>query len=231
MIESYTLHSRQRELVAPALQRARILVYGTGMLGSWTAIALARITEYVEVWDGGDMVEDVNLGTQAYSDADVGRPKGDSLCNKLLGFNVMAVDKLFPPVNYRPKASYFALQGQSLPDVVIACADSMDARRNGEAWAFGHSVPLFIDTRARGLEATILTVTMAEHNRYSIELPSDDAIEPVPCGQNGTAFVGMFVAARVASILNCYFRDGIGSIPYQESWNVERNVPINIVYR
>ena len=226
-MDSYTIHSRQHELIAPRLRDSSILIYGAGMLGSWTSLALARLAQHVEVWDGGDFVEDVNIGTQAYSDIDVGLPKGAALCNKMQGFNVSAVDRMFPPAD-----RFSMVPTPHTYDVVVACADTMDARGEGEAWAFRHTIPLFIDTRARGLEATIITVMFGEHDRYVAALPSDEDIEPIPCGQNGTAFVGMFVASRVASLLNIYFREGnADTLPLRESWNVERGILIAAEHR
>lgn len=227
MIETSTLHSRQHQLIAQGLRDANVLIYGAGMLGSWTAHALARVAHSITVFDGEDTVEDVNIGTQAYTDMDIGQPKGEALAMHIGGLpNYDTVPALFPNTDRRPVTIW------GTPDIVVACADSMEARARGSEWCYRKQVPLFIDTRARGLEATVITVSGdQEYREYASTLPTDDEIDDVPCGQNGTAFVGMFVASRVASICNIFMREGIANLPKQESWNVERGLIITRVER
>ena len=216
-----TLYSRQHLLIADRLRSADVLIYGAGMLGSWTAHALARVANSVTIYDGADTVEDVNLGTQAYNPLDVGVLKGSAL-ELNIGFGIASIPARFP-------------EGETsnlVPNILVSCADSMDARARGSEWCFRKQVSLFIDTRARGLEATIITVSGDhEYRRYASNLPSDDQIEDVPCGQNGTAFVGMFVASRVASICNIFCREGVKYLPSRETWNVERGLIIERVER
>ena len=193
------------------------------MLGSWVTHALARMVERVELWDGGDMVEEGNIGNQAYCEADVGAHKGMALHTHMLGLPINTIGKPFPPT---------AVQRVGVsPSVVVACADSMASRRAGAEWCRLMDIPLFIDTRASGLDATIITVMRGEYDRYLSELPSDDQLEGIPCGATGTAFVGMFVASRVASLIDAWVDHTPDTIPIRESWNVRRAVPYEIEWR
>lgn len=212
--------SRQRQLIHPKAAEYSVLIYGAGMLGSWTTHALARMVDTVTIWDGEDVVEVENIGSQAYCEVDIGEPKGEALMLALNGMRVWHRAERFPLAD-------IAIP----PDIIIACADSMQARRDGAEWSGSNGTPLFIDTRAQGLEATIITVGPKEYGDYLGDLPSDDDMPAIPCGERGTAFVGMFVASRVASIVNIYAAHGLNAIPKRETWNVQQAVPFGIERR
>ena len=214
--------SRQHQLLAPNTPKLRVLVYGAGMLGSWVTHALARMVEEVVVWDGGDHVEEGNIGNQAYNELDVGGYKASALQLSLGGLRVQVRNEMFPSL---------LGPGEPVPNIVVACADSMASRYEGAAWCRREKVPLFIDTRASGLDATIITVLTGEYDRYMADLPSDDQLEGVPCGATGTAFVGMFMASRVASLIDTWVDHKPTAIPIRESWNVYRAIPYEIKWR
>ena len=224
MISDNDKLSRQHVLLAPNTPKMRVIVYGAGMLGSWVTHALARMVELVDVWDGGDEVEEGNIGNQAYNELDVGGLKATALQLSLAGLYVGARHAMFPD----PSRS---LAPDPIPNIVVACADSMASRRAGAEWCDRRTVPLFIDTRASGLDATIITVLPGEYDSYLAKLPTDDELEGVPCGATGTAFVGMFVAARVASIIDMWVDHTPDTIPIRESWNVYRAIPYEIERR
>lgn len=213
--------SRQHKLLAPNTPKLSVLIYGAGMLGSWTAHAIVRMVERVDLWDGEDFVEPGNVGNQAYSESDVEEPKSVALRGHLLGLPLVPVQESFPP----------SREVIPFPNVVIACADSMIARRQGAEWCRQTGVSLFIDTRASGLDATIITVLRDEYEGYVRDLPTDDELEGIPCGATGTAFVGMFVAARVASIIDTWADHRPDAIPIRESWHVGRAIPYEIEWR
>ena len=213
--------SRQHKLLAPNTPKLRVLIYGAGMLGSWTAHALVRMVERVQLWDGGDTVEEGNIGNQAYCEADVGYYKSSALHGHLIGLPLASVEYPFPPTDGI----------STVPNVVVACADSMESRRAGAEWCQRMDIPLFIDTRASGLDATIITVLRDEYEGYVRDLPTDDELEGIPCGATGTAFVGMFVAARVASIIDTWADHTPNTIPIREAQHVGRAIPYEIEWR
>ena len=222
MISDNDKLSRQHALLAPNTPKMRVLIYGAGMLGSWVVHALARMVEEVVVWDGGDHVEEGNIGNQAYNELDVGEFKAVALVLAMAGLPVRAKHAMFPELLGRH---------ERVPNIVVACADSMASRRAGASWCHDMKVPLFIDTRASGLDATIITVLPGEYDRYLAALPNDDELEGVPCGATGTAFVGMFVAARVASLIDTWVDHDQTAIPIRESWNVRQAVRYETSWR
>ena len=224
MISDNDRFSRQHVLLAPNTPKLRVLVYGAGMLGSWGVHALARMVEEVVVWDGADRVEEGNVGNQAYNELDVGEFKAGALALSMAGLRVRVRHDMFPD----PQGS---LVPEPTPNIVVACADSMASRRTGAEWCQDKNVSLFIDTRASGLDATIITVLPGEYGRYLSELPTDDELEGVPCGATGTAFVGMFVASRVAGLVDTLVDHTPDAIPIRESWNGWLAIPYEIERR
>ena len=76
---------------------------------------------------------------------------------------------------------------------------------------------MFIDCRVLAETAAVACVAASESgmrgtelaNRYGsylARLPSDDEVPPLACGERGTAYVGMWLAARVAATINNWCR-------------------------
>jgi molybdopterin/thiamine biosynthesis adenylyltransferase len=209
MITSDARLSRQSEIINDDMQNTHILIAGCGMLGSWTAHALTRAVETVTLFDGHDEVEVVNTGNQAYHEGDVGLPKGEAIQSHLIGLDVRTVAQKFPTREGLPAGV----------QVVVSCVDDLTARKKIARWCHDHAVPLFIDTRAQGEVAAVLTCETAhQYDTYIASVPTEAEVEDVPCGGTGTAYVGMFVAARVAGLINAYFR-GL-KLPKLEVWHV-----------
>jgi tRNA A37 threonylcarbamoyladenosine dehydratase len=192
MIREHERMSRQGGLISAGLRDATILQAGAGMLGSWTALALARVARSVHVWDP-DVVEAVNVGTQAYDSPHIGLPKAYMLTDIARALPLTGHVGLFPTDELH------------LCDAVVSCVDSMSARRDIAKWAQAEDT-LFVDSRVHGDVAVVLVVPPASIQRYlDSECPSDaDTPEP-ECGMTGTAYVGMFVASQVVAKLNAYY--------------------------
>lgn len=168
-----TLEVRQHQLLAPSLRDIGALVFGAGMLGSWTVLSLARMLKRVDVWDY-DRVSEENLGTQAYTQAhlvdysgdddefreDIGMLKAQALEDLCYGLPVHGHPTKAPPdLNKEYLASSWPGRCLDLStSVVVCCVDSIAARRECAEWAEANDVPLFIDTRALGELAVIYPV-------------------------------------------------------------------------
>ena len=193
--------SRQSQLIAPRLRDANVLIGGVGMLGSFTALALARCTHEVIVFDP-DVVEDVNTGNQAYNGSQVGVAKAEALESLAYGLPLSGKRSIFP-IEEEPTA---LLQDASRPLIVVSGADSFRVRGDLANYARHHGAEVFVDTRAMGELCIVCIVPQHLIPRYlDEEMRRDDEVPDVPCGYNGTSYCGMYVAARVTAGLNAYF--------------------------
>lgn len=219
-----TVASRQSQIILPGARDATVVIAGAGMLGSWTAHALVRMCQQVTVYDGEDTVEDVNTGNQAYNGMHVDMGKGEALSLSLYGLPLEPVAKLFPePTTLPPLAS------QGRWNVVVSCVDDLQARSAIAQWAMDYRADLFIDTRAQGETAAVLCIPLAgpfgddRLTNYLRAIPEESEVEDVACGMTGTAFVGMWVAQRVAMSINNHYRgvDNPAKIVYHVGQGIE----------
>ena len=214
-----TVASRQSQIILPGARDATVVIAGAGMLGSWTAHALARMCAKVVLFDGADLVEDVNTGNQAFNGMHVGMGKGEALGTSLYGLPYEQVPELFP----------FPYDGPC--NVVVSCVDNLQSRRDIAAWAASTpGVELFIDTRAQGETAAVLCMPLSPEIRdtvrldaYLQDIPKENEVEDVACGMTGTAFVGMWVAQRVAMSINNFYRgvDNPAKLVYHVGQGIE----------
>lgn len=222
MVSQYEKYIRQHALIHPHTQQATGWVIGVGMLGSWTAHALARMLRQVVVWDD-DKVGNENVGCQAYSEVEIGVPKTEAIAVSLSGLGVETMGR-FPgkPRDWPPLGL--------LPQVVVSCVDSLEGRRDIAKFVKTLVRPpernvLFVDTRALAEMATVVCVTEPEQFAWYLDdLPNEKDTIDVLCGGEGTAFVGMWVASTVAALVNGYFR-GV-TPPRKLVWHVGLNQQI-----
>lgn len=200
--------SRQANIIHDDLMNAVVLLVGTGMLGGWTAQALARCTSLVHIVDG-DTVEAVNSGNQPYNALHAGQPKVGALAGSLTGFPVAATHDLFDGGAFtkdRLLDDDLLTPGHERKLIVVSGVDSFVPRGQLAEWARDQGADVFVDTRALGNTAAVFIVPNTHIQYYLDHEMMDDADTPeLPCGFNGTAGVGMYVASQVYSYLNSYF--------------------------
>ena len=208
--------SRQSQIILPGARDATVIVAGAGMLGSWTVHALVRMCKKVILFDGKDTVEDVNCGNQAYNLMHVDQLKSNAMTVACYGLPLEPVAELFP-ISYEEPCN-----------VVVSCVDDLHARSCIAEWADDNNASLFIDTRAQGETACVCCVPLKWDNgerlsAYMADLPEESEVDDVACGMTGTAFVGMWVAQRVAMSINNFYRgvDNPSKIVYHVGQGIE----------
>lgn len=189
---------RQSKLLPPKVMAdASVAVVGLGTLGSWAALALAKMgVPRIELWDG-DKVETVNMPLQVYSPDDHGETKAVAMEGMVL-----------PYYTDNPTSSPY-LSANGMWDghpldhrFIISGVDSFEARRQLFAEGPTDTTTHFIDLRS-GRE-TLLTycVTMAsdaERMAY-IESLTVDPID-LDCKEQGIVYVGMRAGAEAAAMV------------------------------
>ena len=213
------IHSRHAALIDPSLSQGSFVIAGAGMIGGWTALALARAVGKLYIFDH-DKIEDVNVGCQPYSLDNVSAPKASTIESFCSGLPVTSLNMKFPP---RSNAWADGIAG------VVCAVDSMAGRRVVAERCHKLSVPFFLDGRILG-EIAVLAVVQHEHKgtdyeAYLANLPSDKDVPNATCGASGTAYAGMFLAGRITADLNNLMRGQ--RLPALRVWHVGQGQVIN----
>ena len=160
-----------------AFGNRRIDVIGAGASGSRIVLSLAKLgLENIHVWDF-DKVEAHNIANQAFSQADIGRPKVDALKDLVERATGLAITTHNERVNGT----------QALGEVIFLLTDTMSSRE--EIWKKGirykMRTKLMIETRMgtdQGRVYTINPTKPAQVKGWEETLCGDDVAEVSACG-------------------------------------------------
>jgi len=184
--------SRQTDLVDAEALETPITIVGCGGIGSFTALALAKMgCVHLTVYDD-DLVEDQNIPNQLYRLGDVGQLKVERLADIIKSFTGTGIDA-------RPER----VQGQRLQGIVVSGVDSMEGRRRiwDRSIRFKAGVAAYIDARMGAEVSRLYTVRPADpdHVRfYERTLYSDDEALQLPCTAQAIVYTGFGIASLVA---------------------------------
>jgi molybdopterin/thiamine biosynthesis adenylyltransferase len=201
---------RQLDLLSPEkLNEWSFVVVGAGSVGSWAALALAKMgVQRMTVWDG-DIVSEHNASVQVYSSAEVGRRKVEvlkqwieSLANQDIAALPIKLDKEARPV----------FNGNT---ILVMAVDNMDARKY--LWDLAKICPeirLVIDPRMGGEVLRLYVVNPHDpiHEEfYQSNLYSSVEAEQLPCTAQGIIYTSMFAAAFVAGAVSSF----VNGLPFK----------------
>ena len=184
--------SRQTDLVDAEALETPITIIGCGGIGSFTALALAKMgCIHLTVYDD-DLVEDQNIPNQLYRLGDVGQLKVERLADIIKNFTGTGIDA-------RPER----VLGQRLQGIVVSGVDSMEGRRRiwDRSIRFKAGVAAYIDARMGAEVSRLYTVCPADpdHVRfYERTLYSDDEALQLPCTAQAIVYTGFGIASMVA---------------------------------
>ena len=199
-----TTHDRFRAFSSPdGLADTTFVIVGCGNIGSWLAIALAKLgaTRFV-LWDD-DTVELVNIGTQYYTPGDVGEHKTMALARHIRQHNPQAMVLM--------DSRRFEADDYSLPDMQhVLCATTDDLKSRLTCAKAAQDNPLtmlLVDLRMgmfHGEFRYVLRDQLDAHIAEFDTLPGDDQIRPEPCGAASVGSTGMYMAGLAAPWLVHY---------------------------
>jgi len=144
---------RQLDLVKEEALLTPIAIVGCGGIGTFAALALAKMgCRDLTLYDD-DRVEGHNIPNQLYRVEDVGKAKVDALAEIL---------KIFAGLS--PSIRRERVDGQRLMGIVVAGIDSMKARKTlwQKSIRYRASVPLYLDARMGGEVARLYTIRPAD---------------------------------------------------------------------
>ena len=187
-----------------AVASQRVALLGAGGLGSYIAPILTRMGVHSWVLVDFDRVEAVNVATQDYPAASLGRLKVEALADRLREVEPEVEVQGFPGrVETLPQQ---ALEGVTLG---VLAADNMAARRTmyGKLKRAACMMPpLVVDPRmgAEVLEVYAFRLGDAYQEQYE-KLLQDRHYAQEPCGARAIAYTGALAAAVLGSLVRRAF--------------------------
>jgi molybdopterin/thiamine biosynthesis adenylyltransferase len=183
---------RQLDLVAPTALETPVHVIGCGGIGSFAALALAKLgCTRLHLYDD-DRVEEHNIPNQLFRLSDVGRPKPVALAE---------IVELF--TGNQPQVSLRRVEAERLQGIVVSGVDSMTARK--AIWRgsvrYRAGIPLYLDGRLGAEMCRVYAVrpTDPEDVRcYEQSLYADGQAVTLPCTAGAIIYTGFAVASLLA---------------------------------
>lgn len=208
--------TRHYNILTPELAAfSPITIIGAGAVGSWTALALAKMGfSNITIWDD-DKVDEENVGVQLYGPNDLGLDKVEAL--RTYVYNMSGTTLSIVADKW---------QGQEVKGIVIAAVDSMSVRNS--IWEYVKSypvyVPYYIDSRMAAEEAQMYVMSPARSKdveSYEKTLYTDEQAMPEPCTAKATSYTAMLLGGIVCKAV----KDIVMEQPYARitKWSIKGN--------
>lgn len=183
---------RQLDLVSPDVLETPIHMVGCGGIGSFAALALAKLgCSRLHLYDD-DRVEEHNIPNQLFRLADVGRPKVEALSEILEAFT-----------GTHPWPHLHRVEMERLQGIVVSGVDSMVTRKNLWWKAVRHraGIPLYLDGRLGAEVCRLYAIRPADPDDvrcYEQTLYDDTQTAPVSCTAAAIIYTGFAIASLIA---------------------------------
>ena len=189
---------RQQDLCpVHVLRDLHINMIGTGAVGSFSALALAKLGVGSMTLFDPDTVEEHNLPVQFFTNADLGRTKVAALADQLRAMTECSVTAIPEAYTHQP-----------LVGVAISAVDSMTARRRIWRHVRGNrDITLYADSRMGAMVGQVLTVhpgSPIEEQAYRRTLHSQQEALQEPCTARSVIFTVLGIAAIVAGLVRAH---------------------------
>lgn len=192
-------YTRQRDWFDPDRTDAAATIVGCGGIGSFTALALAKLGVRRLTLQDYDTVEGHNLPNQMFLPRDIGIPKVTALAQGILDHGGPEVATIIAPLQ----------QGVPLSTVTISALDSMEAR--AALWQLVRmkvACNLFLDARLGGEHIVLYAVnpvSIEDVEGYERTLHSDDEGVELPCTARSIIDVGFVVGSLIARSVRMHY--------------------------
>lgn len=192
----------------------RVIIGGSGGIGSWLGLYLARAGFMPMIYDF-DRVEEHNLGGQLFTQGDIGTLKVTALQQILQKFTGDNVDVFNEEFTLESPSHHF----------MFSAFDNMAARKTMfNVWKRSIDscavTPLFIDGRLEMEQLQIFCVTPETMDKYEREHLFDDSeVEDTECTVRQTTHTAAMIATLMTAfftnhIANIYTRERLRSVPF-----------------
>jgi sulfur carrier protein ThiS adenylyltransferase len=194
-------YQRQADFLPEKLREIGITIIGTGSVGSFTTLGLAKMGfRHLKVFDA-DRVELHNISNQFFRLRDIGKEKVVALSEMIAEMEEIKIDAQKTMYGSQPV----------LPGIVISAVDSFEARR--KIWAslkLKPAVDLYIDTRMGMLGSQVFTVHPRkpdEVEQYERSLVYQDQDDDDPCTARAILFTIFWIAAVAGRLVTAHVRE------------------------
>ena len=172
-----------------------VSIIGTGAVGSFIALAVAKMgLSNIHLFDP-DMVSEHNLPNQFYRIEDIGKHKVKALAEIIEDFS-----------GVKPEIRSEHYSGAKLKGIVIVAVDSMDARKT--IWLLLRRQPLIglmIDVRMGGEVAWVLAINPGlDREYYEGTLYSSDEALHLACTEQSIIYTVLGTACASSAIVKSY---------------------------
>lgn len=176
-----------------------IIIGGTGGIGSWLAMFLARIGHELYLFDD-DEVDETNMAGQLYKISQINKNKAVATKENILDFTGNS--------NVDIMGRYE--ESSPVSPIMFSSFDNMAARKiMFEKWAKQEDREIFIDGRMLVETGMVFTVQKGQEDLYRKELFDDSEVEDAPCSFKATSHCGAFIASLMTSSLNNYLTNKV----------------------
>ena len=187
---------RQQDLCpVQALQDLKVTMIGCGAVGSFTALALAKMGVGSMTLFDPDTVEEHNLPVQFFRDTDLGRSKVEALADQLRVMTETEVTAI-------PEA----YTSQPLEGLVVSAVDSMTSRRRVWQHIRGkRDIPLYLDSRMGALVGQVLVVhpgSPIEEQAYRRTLHAQQDALQEPCTARSIIHTVLGISSLVSGVVH-----------------------------
>lgn len=164
----------------------RVAVIGVGTIGSHLALTLARMQVPLLLYDA-DTIEEHNIATQSYGQADIGKKKVDAVATQILAVGsyewLTICDEEY--------------KGQPIDaDIIVSTVDSLEARRVIAKGLIEYKVEKHIVDGRVGREQ-VEAYTFPNAQAWLDQLPEEG--DEDPCGARFTAYTANIAAGLLAN--------------------------------
>lgn len=190
----------------------QVTIVGQGGIGSWTSLLISRLGVRSLLLYDDDIVELGNLSGQFYSTEDVDKYKVDAVANAITKYsyyhNTTVINAKFDT-------------GSLHSDIVIACLDSMEARKTVfYTWLTTvRELPqerrkecLFIDGRLAAETLQVFAVSgdcESDWKRYENTLFNDREADSEICSYKQTSFMANMIASVITNVFVNFVASGL----------------------
>lgn len=199
------LFARSQGLLSQHLTKKRVLVVGTGSVGSYMAELLVRSGLGAIALIDPETVEAANLCRTTYDLTDLGRPKVEAIARRLLNINPLLDVTLQAKSLMDFDVAEFEAMVQEA-DLVVAATDDTAAQRIINRFAYFHGKPTLFVGLYRGAEGGEVIFTIPDRtpcylcataNRHKAESDLGRVSADADYGNNGRVMGEVAIAADI----------------------------------
>jgi tRNA A37 threonylcarbamoyladenosine dehydratase len=201
------LFNRQDGIIRPDELPKHVMIVGAGGIGSWTALAFAKMgAQKITIVDFDD-IEDVNVAPQFYRLSDIGKKKGEVLkqrINEEMGKEICEyIDGRWENLAVGMPEYISATD----VEVLVMAVDSMDIRIKIFNDIKYVGLSLIIDGRMAKEQLEIFAVKMTDQEAvqyYQKYLYPSSEVEEIACTERAVAYNQFVIAGLIGALLKHY---------------------------